>query len=175
MQTLEIRLQQKRCIMIFCMIIPTGLKQLFSIISNHLLPHDPLWVTLLGQNESLTFFVLEKFSILFNFNRTYATFKNNAMTLESVLEQNNWVSTGIKFEIPAKFHQKLVFFQLFWLKIHIFSSHTMNFDIKFQPHENVIFRFSILLLLLISLPNWIMVRHSPNGQSASVISPPPNP
>ena len=97
------------------------------------------------------------------------------MALESVLEQNNWVSTGIKFEIPAKFHQKLVFFQLFWLKIHIFSSHTMNFDIKFQPHENVIFRFSILLLLLISLPNWVMVRRSPNGQSASVISPPPNP
>ena len=57
----------------------------------------------------------------------------------------------------------------------MFSSHTMNIDTKFQPYENGIFQFSILLLLLISLPNCIMVCHSSNGQSASVIPPPPYP
>ena len=51
----------------------------------------------------------------------------------------------------------------------------MNFDVKFQPYDNVIFRFSILSLLLISLSTCIMVHYSPNGKSASVIPPPPYP
>ena len=68
---------------------------------------------------------------------------------------------------------------LFGWKFTLFFSHTMNFDIKFQPYENVFFfffQFWILWLLLISLPDCIMVHHSSNGQSALVIiSPPPYP
>ena len=74
----------------------------------------------------------------------------------------------MKFQ--PNFFKKQSFSSFFGRKFTLFSNLTMNFDVKFQQYENI-FPFSISLLLLISLPNCIMVRHSSNGLSASVIPP----
>ena len=43
------------------------------------------------------------------------------------------VSTELKLKVQPKFQKKETFFKPFGQKTALFSSHTMNFDVKFQP------------------------------------------
>ena len=92
------------------------------------------------------------------------TFTKNSV--QHVSEQTSASTSGCPLVYNLKFQtnfiKKCSFSSFFDWKFTLFSSHTMNFDIKFQPYETAIFRFSISLLLLISLPKSIMVRHSSN-------------